>query len=48
MTETPRAYILRLIKSITDDALIAQSCTAKFGNEVTAERVADIRRGIGL
>lgn len=45
MTKTPRAYILTLIKSITDDTVIAEMCRAKFGNEVTAERVADIRRG---
>ena len=45
MPETPRAYILRLIKTITDDALIAQSCTARFGNEVTAGRVKGIREG---
>jgi len=43
--ETPRDYILHLIKSITDDAVIAQRCTARFGNEVTAERVAELRRG---
>ena len=42
---TPRAYILRLIKTITDDAAIAQMCRDKFGNEVTAERVKAIREG---
>jgi len=40
---TPRAYILHLIKTITDDAAIAQMCRDKFGNEVTAERVKAIR-----
>ena len=43
---TPRAYILHLIKTITDDAAIAQMCRDKFGNEVTAERVAELRRGV--
>lgn len=42
--ETPQAYILRLIRSTTDDALIAQSCNAKFRTHVSAERVAELRR----
>lgn len=42
---TARAYILHLIKTITDDAAIAQMCRDKFGNEVTAERVKAIREG---
>jgi len=41
---TPRAYIITLIKSITDDAMIAQLCRDKFGNEVSVERVAELRR----
>lgn len=46
MTETPRDYIKRLIRSITDDATIAAMCQAKFGNEVTPERVAELRREV--
>jgi hypothetical protein len=42
---TPRDYILSLIKAVTDDAVIAQMCRDKFGNEVTPERVAELRRG---
>ena len=42
---TRRAYILHLIKTITDDAMIAAMCRDKFGNDVTAERVKAIREG---
>jgi hypothetical protein len=45
LPETPRAYIKRLIKTVTDDASIADMCRDKFGNEVTPERVAELRRG---
>jgi hypothetical protein len=43
---TPRDYILSLIKTVTDDAVIAEMCRDKFGNEVTAERVAELRREV--
>ena len=43
---TPRDYILTLIRTVTDDAKIAELCRQKFGNRVTAERVAELRRGV--
>ncbi|CAB4137684.1 hypothetical protein UFOVP319_57 [uncultured Caudovirales phage] len=44
--ELPRDYIKRLIRSVTDDAAIAEMCQARFGNQVTPERVAELRREV--
>lgn len=46
MIELPRDYIKRLIKSVTDDAAIAEMCRDRFGNQVTPERVAELRREV--
>ena len=43
---TPCDYILTLIRTVTDDATIAELCRKKFGNQVTDERVAELRREV--
>ena len=39
---TPRDYILTLIRTVTDDAKIAELCRQKFGNpDMSFEEVSD-------
>lgn len=42
--ETPQAYILRLIRTVTDDATIAAFVTRVMGEPVTRRDVAELRR----
>lgn len=43
-SSTPRAMIMRLIPTITDNSFLASYVNSHFGTSVTAKRVAELRK----
>lgn len=46
LPETPREYIKRMLIWVDDDVIVAEMCRERFGNQVTPERVAELRREV--